>query len=303
LKRQIALLWLQMMRRRVLKLLIAFFITLVLIVVALSAIVFRSPAKLVAESQLPEGNVKPQLAGRADRAALIAPDGSLWAWGGTYTKLRGLTEQELITETPVRVGPDNDWAQVSLGARHTVAIRTNGTLWGWGIYNVASDHQHEPSNQTTHIPKPVLLGAGSNWVQIAAGDHHSLALNADGTLWVCGKNASGQLGDGTTNDRFELKPVNEDTDWKVIAAGTGNSFAIKQNGTLWSWGSDASGTKGDALSPVQIDGGTNWIDVDSASFVFAGLKADGTIWLGGHNAKFHGSAIRGCFWWVNSDWE
>lgn len=289
------------MRRKFLKLLVALLVTFVLIVATLSVIVFRAPAKLVAEKTLSEGSVKPQLAGRSDRAALIAPDGSLWAWGGTYTKLRGLAEQEVVSETPVRLGSDKDWSQIALGTGHTVALKTNGTLWGWGTIDITSSPQHELS---TNIPKPILLDVRTNWVQIAAGNHHSLALSADGTLSAWGRNSSGQLGDGTTTGRFELKPVNEDKDWKAIAAGAGNSYAIKRNGTLWIWGSDASGTKGDALSPVQMDDGTDWISVSAASFVFCTLKADGTIWLGGHNAKFMGSrygAVSGALTQIGND--
>ena len=42
---------------------------------------------------------------------------------------------------------------------------------------------------------------------ISAGDEHSLILKTDGTLWACGNNEYGQLGDGTTTTRDTLVPV------------------------------------------------------------------------------------------------
>ena len=49
---------------------------------------------------------------------------------------------------------------------------------------------------------PVKLGNDTNWVAIALGCVHTLALKSDGSLWAWGRNDSGQLGDGTTINRF-----------------------------------------------------------------------------------------------------
>jgi len=35
-------------------------------------------------------------------------------------------------------------------------------------------------------------------VAIAAGNHHTVALKEDGTVWAWGRNSDGQLGDGST---------------------------------------------------------------------------------------------------------
>ena len=76
----------------------------------------------------------------------------------------------------------------------------------------------------------------------------------------------------------------------MIAACLGNTFAIKTNGTLWSSGSNPTPATNDYLHPVQIDPATNWAHVTASAFVFCALKSDGTLWVGGHNAKSLGVA-------------
>ena len=41
----------------------------------------------------------------------------------------------------------------------------------------------------------------SPWTTVSAGDRHTIAIKADGTLWAWGNNTNGQLGDGTTVDK------------------------------------------------------------------------------------------------------
>ena len=229
---------------------------------------------------------------------MLAPDGSLWAWGGTETELSGLTENPIITETPVRVGSDSDWAQVSLGAQHTVALKTDGTLWAWGRIDSGHGHQHDYVGKETSVRSPKQIGADTNWAKVSAGSHHSLALKADGRLYAWGHNGSGQIGNGTKQDVFELHEVQPGADWISMVASLANSFAIKENGTLWIWGSDPLPVEEDYLVPTQIGADTNWVSVVASAFEFLALKLDGTLWVGGHNASssydvFGGKRSRG----------
>ncbi|MCW3101788.1 MAG: repeat-containing protein [Bacteroidetes bacterium] len=94
---------------------------------------------------------------------------------------------------------------------------------------------------------------------LRAGEFHSLALKTDGTVWSWGKNASGQLGDGTATSRTSPVQVSGISGINTIACGTEHSLALKNDGTLWGWGANGSsqlsdGTIVDKTTAVQATG-------------------------------------------------
>ncbi|OGX80886.1 hypothetical protein BEN47_06445 [Hymenobacter lapidarius] len=77
--------------------------------------------------------------------------------------------------------------------RHTLALRTDGTLWGWG-----SNSGNQLGDGTSNIRyAPVQIGTATNWQQVVTGSSaHTVGIRTDGTLWVWGRNDEGQLGNG-----------------------------------------------------------------------------------------------------------
>ncbi len=166
--------------------------------------------------------------------------------------------------------PPIPYAAIAAGGVHSLALKTDGTLWAWGQNEFGKFGDGTVADKNT----PVLIGPG--YAVIAAGERHSLAVKTDGTLWAWGYNASGQLGDGTLADKHS--PVQIGTGFATIAAGVAHSIALKTDGTLWAWGFNNNGELG-----VQI--GTGYAAIAAGDYHSLALKTDGTLWAWGANDR------------------
>ncbi len=229
-----------------------------------------------------------RVAGGFLHTAAIKTDGTLWTWGSNI--IGQLGDNTLITRsTPITTftGGTN-WKQVAGGFYNTAAIKTDGTLWTWGL----NTNGQLGDNTTTNRSIPVTTFAGgTNWKQVACGYYHTSAIKTDGTLWTWGRNQFGQLGDNTTTDK--MTPVTTfagGTNWKQVSLTTFtfNTLAIKTDGTLWTWGRNNQGQLGDntifdKITPVTtFAGGTNWKQVSGGAVHTATIKTDGTLWSWGN---------------------
>jgi hypothetical protein len=120
---------------------------------------------------------------------------------------------------------------------------------------------------------------------------HSLAVRADGTLWSCGWNSSGQLGYGNFLSTNLLTQVGLDTDWQTVAAGGDHSAGVRADGTLWTWGSNFNGQLGSGTTepgtnrPTQVEAGFTWRTVAAGSTGAAAIRSDGTLWTWGADGR------------------
>jgi alpha-tubulin suppressor-like RCC1 family protein len=240
---------------------------------------------------LPAGRVTPQLVNTWDAAILLAPDGSLWIWGGLQFQLNGPVSNRVTTPIPIRLVPGKDWRSVSGGFGHVLALKADGSLWAWGNNQSGAVGQPPGTNAAALIAQPTRIGIETNWARIAAGIGHNLALKKEGSLWAWGQNNSGQVGDGTISNKFAPIQITTNHDWKAIAVGAFNSFALKEDGTVWGWGLDPiTGGSKNHLTPAQIGTETNWVSLSAGNYCLIALKADGTLWLHGQNAHMTASA-------------
>lgn len=187
-------------------------------------------------------------------SAAIKTDGTLWTWGHDFYEELGngpVLGQQLV---PTQIGIDTNWKTVSTGQYHSLALKTDGSLWAWGSnsYGALGD------GTTTRRPVPIQIGSATDWDTIVAGSFASYAIKTDGTLWSWGYNDYGQLGDGTTIHKSVPTQIGSDTNWKEVSSKQGYyAIALKTDGSAWSWGLNMAGYLGDGtitqrLSPVPI---------------------------------------------------
>jgi alpha-tubulin suppressor-like RCC1 family protein len=210
-----------------------------------------------------------QISAGASHTTAIRVNGTAYAWGSnTNAKLGDGTTTSRSSPVSV-VGGITDWVQVSAGYICTVAIRANGTAWGWG----GNTQGQLGDNTTTTSSSPVsVVGGFTNWVQISAHELHTVAIRANGTAYAWGGNSVGQLGDNTTTSRSSpVSVVGGFTDWVQISAGGAYTVAIRANGTAWAWGLNTVGNLGDNTliskrSPVSVVGGfTDWVQISAGN--------------------------------------
>lgn len=82
-------------------------------------------------------------------------------------------------------------------------------------------------------PKLSRTFSGKHWIQISSGQHHTIALDEEGKVFVIGRKEYGRLGLGAVDsDATELTPVPAFDEIKCsdVAAGSTQSFAVSESG-------------------------------------------------------------------------
>jgi alpha-tubulin suppressor-like RCC1 family protein len=115
-------------------------------------------------------------------------------------------------------------------------------------------------------------------------------LRSRRTVWAWGLNGDGQLGDGTTLNRWLPVQVTGLDDIVAISAGGSHSLALRADGTVWAWGNNfysqlGDGTLTDQYVPVQVPGlmGVTAIAAGGAHTLI--LKDDTTVWGWGNDKE------------------
>jgi len=186
-----------------------------------------------------------------------------------------------------QIGSQTNWSKTSSSFWHNLAIKTDGTLWSWGLAGAGLLGHGD----LVYRSSPTQIGTLTSWAMAAAGRSHSSAIRNDGTLWSWGTGGLGRLGNTSIVLRSSPVQVGTLTTWSKIAVSMTNGAAVKTDGTLWSWGAGGSGGRGNNTatthsSPVQLGVLTTWSTVvGSQSYVqMCGLRTDGTLWAWGSNA-------------------
>lgn len=174
----------------------------------------------------------------------IKSDGTLWAWGyNTFGQLGIVTATNQLS-VPTQVGTATDWVTVSAGYNHTLAIKSNGTLWAWGSNSNGKLGINSADSQRN---VPTQVGTATNWLKIAAGDDFSLGIQTDGRIWGWGYNASSQLGNGGSPNVVNAPVVTANTFgtyWMDVTAGYNHAIGISNSATPYVWGADDFGQLG-----------------------------------------------------------
>lgn len=192
------------------------------------------------------------------------------------------------------------------GARSTIILKSDGTVWTWGANFDGKLGLGETNDVRTLTPVEVH-GAGNvsflnSVAAVMGGEMHDVALKSDGTVWCWGWNAFGQLGNGTTNDSWIPVQAGLTANpplTNVVKLGGRPYFTLaeKADGTIWAWGMNQFGQMGNGTVtpfssppnsvPVLVSNSQPGGPINSAAQITCGyqfgaaLTTNGTVWSWG----------------------
>ena len=204
--------------------------------------------------------------------------------------------------SPTQVGTNINWSKIVTGGQgqyNGMALKDDGTLWGWGRNNYGQLGQNSvgggggPSNHGFSSPVQIPgTWAGGQF----AGATGVTMTKTDGTLWQWGGGVSANNNNVNYSSPIQ---IGTDTDWSnndgAVGGANNNRLIIKTDGTIWTWGFNEYGELGlnEAgpsgpgtwrSSPTQIGTDATWASTAASGMHNTGaIKTDGTLWTWGRN--------------------
>jgi alpha-tubulin suppressor-like RCC1 family protein len=215
--------------------------------------------------------------------------------------------------TPVFVTLPERSRSISARGLHVMTVNDSGSLFCWGdnTFGQLGVGTTSRLNQPVRVPFTGQL-TGSTIIAIAAGRFHSLAVTSNGKVAAWGANSRGQIGDGSTLDRWspvEIRLTNGISEPTVsaVAAGDEHSMALTSDGRVFAWGRNSDGQLGtgtlDSVSqPVQLQvsgirmiaaGGFHSLAASESGRLMAwGRNAEGQLGTGSFEAALVPTSVR-----------
>ncbi len=247
----------------------------------------RTAPVAVSQGALPFGAIVNQIAVGYLNTCAIASDNKAYCWGyNLYGQLGDSTTTNRSTPVAVSQGALPSGAivrQIATGLHHACAIASDNKTYCWGRNNYGQLGDGTTTDRTA--PVAVSQGAlpsGATVRQIAVGDYTTCAIASDNKTYCWGRNANGQLGDGTTTDRTAPVAVSQGSmpagaTVNQISVGSATTCAIASDNKAYCWGYNyygqlGDGTTTDRTTPVTVSQGSmpagatvNQISVGSSS--------------------------------------
>ncbi len=212
-----------------------------------------------------------------DTTAVIKDDGSLWMWGSNeYGQLgTGTTGGDTVSDwglsyqsTPVKVM--DDVAAVSVSLYHTAAIKTDGSLWTWGLNDCGQ------------------LGNGRKGNGTVTQEYVDYDYNYDEDFQ-------------SVVQPIQTQPVKVMDGVRAVSTSIGNTEIVLEDGSLWRCGISEGGTETATHLYIQdmtyAEEVSIWsvpVKVQASNVIGVSgnltLGADGTVWVNGEPA-FEGAAV------------
>ncbi|MCA0971506.1 Ig-like domain-containing protein [Halobacillus litoralis] len=228
-------------------------------------------------------------------------DGELHLLGWGWNAFDQLTIKEKQTSVPREIGTGEEVIEsVEAGDIHSLVLTEYGEVFSFGSNDNGQAGTGEPSTTEPELTQVMAfekdnsneftLRKLSNITQISAGDSHSLALKADGTVWSFGSNQFGQLGQHefkATGEKVTAEQILGLEDIVEIESFQNHNLALDEEGTVWAWGENWGGQMPVSFAftktPYEVEGLPKIKGIATGSSHSLALDEDGGVWAWGRN--------------------
>ncbi|VEU81099.1 RCC1 domain-containing protein [Haploplasma axanthum] len=227
---------------------------------------------------------------------ILTNQGRVFTWGKNTSGELGIgsTRDTYVTDITARFElEESDYIiDVSVGSFHVLALSNLGNIYVWGSnsYGNLGDGTTTSSKIPLNISSQFNLNSDTRIISIYTGLGSSAALTSDHQLWVWGRNDSGQLGIGTTNNQLtpmnitDSIQLNNDEYINQVSLGWNHSGLVTSQSRVWMWGDNSSGqlgneTKLDSLIPIEVTDYFVLDEGDTIEKIFLGKNTSSAITL------------------------
>ncbi|MFW5920843.1 MAG: RCC1 domain-containing protein, partial [Polyangiales bacterium] len=219
----------------------------------------------------------------AVHACAVRAGGQVVCWGwnrsGQVTGVIGDGDRFGGNHMPREVAGVDRAVQVSVGVRHSCAVRQEGRVLCWG------DNEHGQLGAVAGGPAPVQVPGLEDAVAVAASSRNTCALRRNGDVRCWGADDYGQLGDGVIGPGGEGPDVVGLTDAAAIEAGT-HTCALRSTGEIACWGGGpglGNGTEESSARPARVRGLTDAASIAVGGGSSCAARASGELLCWGSN--------------------
>jgi ABC-type transport system involved in multi-copper enzyme maturation permease subunit len=165
----------------------------------------------------------------------IKTDGTLWTF--PVVRTRDLAGKKTLHYNPARpMGTDTNWAALTGGHAYVLALKRDGSLWGWGDNDTGVLGPGDAGLDLT----PRRVWPNTEWIKVFASKETCLGVKADGTTWIWGGGLKARtfVNDGNhvravIEDYSPIRSAFEGTNWTSFNATSVSYLATRADGTLW----------------------------------------------------------------------
>jgi alpha-tubulin suppressor-like RCC1 family protein len=196
---------------------------------------------------------------------------------------------------PLAISGLSSIKQIAVGFDHACAVRSDGTVWCWGLDGVGQLGDGASGSPYITLTAHAVVGL-ADATQIAAGLQSTCALRAAGNVACWGSNSYGVLGNGSPGMPFATTPITTLLPVPAVSLShrDGSVLVTTADGSVYGWGVNETGEFGDGIGPIR------WVPTLAPALHGAhGFQISaGTGGLGSHCAIFSDGQTR-C-WGYNS---